>query len=46
MKASIGAGQVSPAVLRAWGRDNGWEVGQRGRLPAGLLDAYAAARPS
>jgi DNA polymerase-3 subunit epsilon len=33
----------SPALVRAWGRDNGWEVGQRGRLPAGLLDAYLAA---
>lgn len=34
----------SPALVRAWGRDNGWEVGQRGRLPAGLLDAYVAAQ--
>jgi DNA polymerase-3 subunit epsilon len=33
----------TPALVRAWGRDNGWEVGQRGRLPAGLLDAYTAA---
>lgn len=33
----------SSALVRAWGRDNGWEVGQRGRLPAGLLDAYVAA---
>ncbi len=33
----------SPALVQAWGRDNGWEVGQRGRLPAGLLDAYVAA---
>ena len=33
----------SSAVVRAWGRDNGWEVGQRGRLPAGLMDAYVAA---
>lgn len=33
----------SPALVRAWGRDNGWEVGQRGRLPAGLLEAYTAA---
>lgn len=35
---------VPPAAVRAWGRDNGWEVGQRGRLPAGLLEAYDAAR--
>ncbi|CAM3734880.1 exonuclease domain-containing protein [Nocardioides zeicaulis] len=33
----------SPALVRAWGRDNGWQVGQRGRLPAGLLEAYNAA---
>jgi DNA polymerase-3 subunit epsilon len=33
----------STALVRAWGRDSGWDVGQRGRLPAGLLDAYVAA---
>lgn len=34
---------ASPAVIRAWGRDHGWQVGQRGRLPAGLTEAYVAA---
>lgn len=33
----------SSPLVRGWGRDNGWEVGQRGRLPAGLLDVYVAA---
>lgn len=37
------AATVSAATVRAWGRDNGWELGQRGRLPADLQDAYAAA---
>jgi DNA polymerase-3 subunit epsilon len=41
--ASAAPAGPSPALVRAWGRDNGWEVGQRGRLPAGLLDAYVAA---
>lgn len=34
----------APAVVRAWARQNGWEVGVRGRLPQPLLDAYAAAQ--
>lgn len=34
---------LTPAMVRAWARDNGWEVGVRGRLPASLLDAYRAA---
>jgi DNA polymerase-3 subunit epsilon len=33
----------TPAVVRAWGRENGWEVGVRGRLPRPLLDAYMVA---
>jgi DNA polymerase-3 subunit epsilon len=37
------AATVSAATVRAWGRDNGWNLGQRGRLPADLQDAYAAA---
>ena len=34
----------TPAEVRRWARDNGWVVGDRGRLPARLLDAYAPAR--
>jgi DNA polymerase-3 subunit epsilon len=33
----------NPAEIRRWARENGWVVGDRGRLPAPLLDAYAAA---
>lgn len=30
----------SPAQVRAWGRENGWVLGERGRLPAELFEAY------
>jgi DNA polymerase-3 subunit epsilon len=33
---------VTPAEVRAWGRENGWEVGVRGRLNQELLAAYIA----
>jgi DNA polymerase-3 subunit epsilon len=35
---------VSPAAVRAWARANGHEVGDRGRLPLDLTDAYRRAR--
>lgn len=38
-KADLPVG-TSPAQVRRWGRDNGWELGTRGRLPKDLLDAY------
>lgn len=38
----LATAEVTPAVIRAWARENGWEVGVRGRLPAPLLEAYAA----
>ncbi|VXC26246.1 exonuclease domain-containing protein [Nocardioides sp. AX2bis] len=44
--AEPGPGQSSsptPAELRAWGRANGWVLGQRGRLPQELWEAYEAA---
>ncbi|MER7556889.1 exonuclease domain-containing protein [Nocardioides sp. NPDC126508] len=34
---------VNPTAVRQWGRENGWELGARGRLPRELIDAYAAA---
>ena len=43
--AGIVTTDVTPAVIRTWARANGWEVGVRGRLPAPLLEAYAAAHP-
>lgn len=35
---------VTPADVRQWGRDNGWEVGVRGRLNHDLLKAYLTAQ--
>jgi DNA polymerase-3 subunit epsilon len=37
------AGRATPAVVRAWARENGYDVGARGRLPAEVFDAYARA---
>lgn len=33
---------IDPAAVRAWAREQGIEVGTRGRLPATLIDAYRA----
>lgn len=33
----------SPADIRAWARDNGYDVPERGRVSAEVRDAYAAA---
>jgi DNA polymerase-3 subunit epsilon len=35
---------VSPAVVRAWARANGYEVGDRGRLPFEVTNAYRRAQ--
>src|SRR4051795_2163045 len=37
-----GAG-TSAADIRAWARENGWEVPERGRVSAEVREAYAAA---
>ncbi|WP_432501825.1 AAA domain-containing protein [Kineococcus arenarius] len=34
---------VTPAEVRAWGRENGWPVGERGRLRPELITAYREA---
>lgn len=34
---------VSPAEIRAWARENGWEVPDRGRVASEVREAYAAA---
>lgn len=31
------------ARVRTWARDNGWAVGDRGRIPAGVIAAYEIA---
>jgi len=43
-KASRAAvGGTSAADIRAWARDNGWDVPDRGRVAAEVREAYAAA---
>jgi len=32
------------SAVRAWARTNGYEVSDRGRIPAALIEAYEAAR--
>jgi hypothetical protein len=34
---------VSAADIRAWARENGWDVPERGRVSADVREAYAAA---
>lgn len=34
---------TDPAAIRAWARENGHEVTERGRIPATVRDAYYAA---
>ena len=36
-------GGASAADIRAWARENGWEVPERGRVSAEVREAYAAA---
>lgn len=37
------AGGVAPSEIRAWARDNGFDVPDRGRVSAEVREAYAAA---
>ncbi len=41
--AANGRGQVSTAAVRAWARENGYEIADRGRVPATVLTAYQQA---
>ena len=34
----------APSAVRAWARDNGHHLSSRGRIPSGVLTAYAAAQ--
>lgn len=36
-------GQVNYAPIRAWAKDNGFTLSERGRVPASVLEAYEAA---
>lgn len=39
-----GASGPSAAEIRAWARENGWDVPERGRVSAEVREAYLAAR--
>ncbi len=41
--ASGGDSGPSPADIRKWARENGWDVPERGRVSAEVREAYAAA---
>ena len=36
---------VAPAVVRAWAIENGYEIGQRGRIHRDIIEAYLLDRP-
>jgi hypothetical protein len=44
-RASVASpeGAASAADIRAWARENGWDVPERGRVAAEVREAYAAA---
>lgn len=41
--SSRGASRNDLAAVRAWAKDNGHDVSERGRVPVSVLDAYDAA---
>ncbi len=41
--SSAGGSSASAADVRAWARENGWDVPERGRVSAEVREAYAAA---
>jgi hypothetical protein len=41
--AAADGGTASAADIRAWARENGWDVPERGRVSAEVREAYAAA---
>jgi hypothetical protein len=36
-------GQKDYTAIRAWAKDNGYDISERGRVPANVLEAYDAA---
>jgi DNA polymerase-3 subunit epsilon len=40
---AVATASVAPAAVRSWARNNGYDVGVRGRLSAEIFDAYARA---
>ena len=43
MARRVATGEPNAADVRAWARENGYDVSTRGRVPADVLQAYAAA---
>ena len=37
------SGQTDYSGIRAWAKDNGYSVSERGRVPAAVIEAYEAA---
>lgn len=42
-RSTASSSKSRSAEIRAWGRDNGYEVPARGRVPQSVVDAYEAA---
>ena len=42
-KTSAKASSGETKIIREWARANGYDVSDRGRIPADIMDAYAAA---
>ncbi|MEV2252243.1 Lsr2 family protein [Streptomyces sp. NPDC050147] len=42
-RASATSGGQDTAAIRAWAKDNGFEVNDRGRVPASIREAYEKA---
>ena len=43
MARKVASGEPNAADVRAWARENGYDVSDRGRVPADVLQAFAAA---
>ncbi|MWA12692.1 Lsr2 dimerization domain-containing protein [Streptomyces sp. BA2] len=42
-RAAAASGSQDTAAIRAWAKDNGFEVNDRGRVPASIREAYEKA---
>ena len=42
-RASAAGGSQDTAKIRAWAKENGYEVNDRGRVPANIREAYEKA---
>lgn len=43
-RRAASAGRSDLSALRAWAKKNGYEVADRGRIPAAVIDAFSAAK--